>query len=418
MGNHVFICYAREDREFVVKFATHLKERSVPVWLDLWDIQPSQDWDKTIDDAIYECAKFLIVLSPTAVASQEVRGELRTALDEGKPITPVIYQVCRVPRQLRTVQYVDFTARGAEDTVALDQVVRVLSGAQASLPPEPRVPDTPLPLPRQRKRGWSLGVALGLIAVLLVVAYLFPRQGTRDLPSTLPPKVEEQQSIRETTTSVPEAQLPETEVKQSDRKDMIAIPAGEFWMGCNEKADTQCEDDEKPGREVYLDTYSIDKYEVTMANYQRCVEAGTCTDKGLTQYDACNWDEKDKNNYPINCVDWDQAQTYCRWAGKRLPTEAEWEKAARGEKDRRIYPWGESWEAKNANAGSSGTVAVGSYTAGVSPYGVHDMAGNVWEWVQDWYAADYYRSGSERNPEGPGRGDFASVGKRFPTQRQ
>src|SRR5262245_13799113 len=107
MGNHVFICYARKDSKFVLELAANLKDRGVPVWLDQWRIEPSQDWDRAIDTAIHDCAKFLIVLSPLAVNSQEVRGELRVALDQNKPIIPVMYRPCHIPRQLRNVQYVD-----------------------------------------------------------------------------------------------------------------------------------------------------------------------------------------------------------------------------------------------------------------------------------------------------------------------
>src|SRR5262245_53919412 len=129
MSDHVFICYAREDEAFVLQLAEKLKGRRVPVWLDQWDIPPGADWDRSIDNAIYECGKFIIVLSSKSVESTEVRGELHTALHEHKPIIPVIHSACRIPRQLRTIQHVDFTSRGADNEAALRQLLRTLEAA-------------------------------------------------------------------------------------------------------------------------------------------------------------------------------------------------------------------------------------------------------------------------------------------------
>lgn len=103
------------------------------------------------------------------------------------------------------------------------------------------------------------------------------------------------------------------------------------------------------------------------------------------------------------CVDWDQANTYCKWAGKQLLTEAQWEKAAKGT-DGRIYPWGNEWDASKSCYNQQSTCAVGSYPQGASPYGVMDMAGNVWNWCRDWYGANYYANSPDRNPQGPGSG--------------
>ena len=128
-SDHVFICYAREDQAFVLQLGENLKGRGVPVWLDQWDIPPGGDWDRSIDNAIYDCAKFVIVLSSQSVESSEVRGELRTALDEHKSIVPVIHSPCRMPRQLRTIQHVDFTSRGPDDELALKQLLRTLAAS-------------------------------------------------------------------------------------------------------------------------------------------------------------------------------------------------------------------------------------------------------------------------------------------------
>ena len=126
MGNHVFVCYAREDEAFVLKLAARLKNLGVPIWLDQWDIPSGADWDLTIDNALYDCAQFLIVLSETSVKSLEVRSELRTVLDEKKPIVPILYQSCRIPRQLRLIQRADFTSCSPDDVVSLNQVLKAL----------------------------------------------------------------------------------------------------------------------------------------------------------------------------------------------------------------------------------------------------------------------------------------------------
>ena len=194
---------------------------------------------------------------------------------------------------------------------------------------------------------------------------------------------------------------------------MVEVPAGEFWMGCDIRVDGQCYTDEKPGRHVYVDQFFIDKTEVTVTAYKRCVDAGRCTDEGLTRHPSCTWEKSGRAQHPINCVNWEQAYGYCTWAGKRLPTEAEWEKAARGT-DGRVFPWGTRWAADRANTSAAvdgfvKTAPVGSFQSGSSPGGSLDMAGNVREWTSDWYAEEYYAKAPNQNPRGPSSGLSRSV---------
>lgn len=163
-----------------------------------------------------------------------------------------------------------------------------------------------------------------------------------------------------------------------DDVEMVAIPEGDFIMGSD---DPEADDNEKPASKVFVGPFSIDKFEVTNARYLRCIEAGVCT-RPINR----GYEDVSKTNYPVTIVSWQQAVAYCRWVGKRLPTEAEWEKAARGTDGRR-YPWGHTFEAERANVGYSvrSTTPVGSYPEGSSPYRVMDMAGNVWEWTSSLY---------------------------------
>ena len=144
------------------------------------------------------------------------------------------------------------------------------------------------------------------------------------------------------------------------------------------------EDDEKPVHRVELDGFCMDVTEVTVEAYGGCVRAGRCTEPDTGG--GCNWGETGRGNHPVNCVDWEQARAYCEWAGKRLPTEAQWEYAARGGSRQREYPWGSgSPEGRACWKRLEGTCPVGSYPGWDSPDGLKDMAGKAWEWVQDWY---------------------------------
>ncbi len=199
--------------------------------------------------------------------------------------------------------------------------------------------------------------------------------------------------------------------------DMVYVPAGEFIMGSSDE-DIEMYlqmfiyrrpsryTNEKPQHTVYLDAFYIDEYEVTNAQYGEFMAA-------TGHFSPPYWEDElfNQPEQPVMSVTWEDAKAYADWVGKRLPTEAEWEKAARGT-DGRFWTWGSEWDAAKLNGNDVGTVEgyvytspVGSFPQGVSPYGVHDMAGNVWEWCEDWYDENYYSYSPRINPKGPACGD-------------
>jgi len=195
--------------------------------------------------------------------------------------------------------------------------------------------------------------------------------------------------------------------------DLCLIPAGSFTMGSDSDLPN-----EAPAHEIYLDAYYIGKAEVTNAEYYPfwLESGGTDSEHTPISYGEAfgTWPDvaEMKPNYPVIGVSWDSAVAYAAWRGMRLPTEAEWEKAARGTEAKR-WPWGDTFTQRikdttiHANVWKQSGARlqpVGTYQTGVSPYGAYDMAGNVWEWVADRYSDTYYRRSPDRNPKGPAVG--------------
>jgi len=190
-------------------------------------------------------------------------------------------------------------------------------------------------------------------------------------------------------------------------REMVEIPEGPFTMGTNNS-----DPDEGPAHPVYLKTYYVDMKEVTQAEYER-FERMTKRGKPVVPVFEDDVSKLKNPDYPVVGVTWNDAVAYCRWAGKRLPTEAEWEKAGRGE-GKRQYPWGDTFEEIYANVdgeddGFQYLAPVGSFEIGRSPYGLYDATGNVAEWVLDDYAADYYQESPFRDPNGPEKDDVFKV---------
>jgi len=199
---------------------------------------------------------------------------------------------------------------------------------------------------------------------------------------------------------------------------MALIPAGPFSMGSSSG-----EDDEKPVHSIFLDDFYIDIYEVTNARFAACVDAGVCdTPADTTAFESSYsrnpyYTNPEYDDYPVIYVSWYDAQDYCGWRGVRVPTEAEWEKAARGGLDDKVYPWGDEAPVRESGAANGAsfndpsnvtdTDQVGSYSP--NGYGLYDMAGNLWEWVMDWYDEIYYARSPDRNPSGPDEGGFPVI---------
>ena len=252
-------------------------------------------------------------------------------------------------------------------------------------------------------------------------------------------------------SSPPQPPPPPATMVGNDGAEMVLVPAGEFSMGSDAdeldrvQADRKVFGNELPRHRVYLDAFYLDTYEVTNARFQQFTQAtgyrtqaeregwgDVFTGETVEQVHGAHWRAPQGpgssivglEQHPVVQVSQEGAHAYCAWAGKRLPTEAEWEKAARGP-DGQTYPWGHRfdgkranfcdtncgyrWKDQAANDGYRATAPVGSYEGGKSPYGAYDMAGNVWEWVSDWYDANYYRNSPTQNPPGPASGEQAVI---------
>lgn len=404
-----FISYSRVNSEFVVRLAKDLKAAGYDVWLDQLDIQKGARWDDAIEAAVERSTTFMIVLAPESIESQNVKDELSYAIDSGKHILPVVIRPCKIPLRLRRFQYVDFTDKPYRES--LIDIKRLLSNTQRITKAAPEEPvfevGEPSPLvtgpllarqtvspaepvyqdesdTRNRLRRFVIPVGVGVLALAIVsgaAAFALSRKEAPAATPSPPTLTFTQAPPTWTSTSTP---IPAPLEAPDERGvTMRLVSAGDFTMG----SDAGLED-EQTTQLLYLDMFYIDKYEVTNLQYRACVQAGACLapKKVNSATRTGYYDKPEFNSYPVVHVDWNMARSYCEWRGARLPTEAEWEKAARGSEGN-TYPWGEDISCDRANFGGceKDTVPISSFGNAVSPYGVYNMAGNVYEWVSSRY---------------------------------
>ncbi len=352
----IFLSYASEDRATADKIRVALQNDGHDVFFDREDLPPGGEYHARIRRGIEESELLVFLVSPRAVdAGSYTLTELSIAekawpSPDGR-VLPVILErvsIRELPAWLGSVTFLE-----TPGSLPAEVAATVARMARANR--------------RRRQLKWLPFFIIAVVAMAAGVAYLM----TRGDAATRTGK---------------------------DGASLLLVPGGKFAMG---------DDEVSPAREVFVDTFYIDRFEVTTAQYAKFL-AGTGGD-APEYWDTLAGDATAQ--LPVIGVSWNDANAYCRWAGRRLPTESEWEKAARGT-DARVYPWGdESPGMERANYQNSapepyagGLSAVGAHAAGKSPYGAEDLAGNASEWVSDWFS-ESFSSDDVYNPRGPAEGD-------------
>jgi hypothetical protein len=434
----VFLCHAHSDAAEVRALYSRLKTDGVDAWMDKESLIPGANWELEIRKAVREADIVVVCLSKQfnqrGFRQKEVRLALDTAMEmpEGEIfIIPARLEECDYLESLQQYHGVDlFEAEGysrlmralrlrAEKIGATLQskkgilerltapVVKPVTKKSEIVEKEPAPKSTPRKLPQfnfDPKNAFRaflgivvlLGVVLGIPRITNYFSQMefptpFPTSTSTFIPTFTPPPPtltftpalpRETSPPVFTPTSAPLAD----EIVDAKGIIMRLVSAGIFKMG-------EEFDEEKPIHDVYLDNYYMDIYEVTNAAYKACVDDGTCQPPVYTG----KYNNSIYVQHPVVYVDWYKAKIYCEWRGANLPTESEWEEAARGT-DQRSYPWGEDISCDRANYNNcvGDTTKVGSYESGKSPYGMYDMTGNVWEWVSSLYKPYPYNANDGR----------------------
>jgi formylglycine-generating enzyme required for sulfatase activity len=352
VADHIFISYAREDQSYARELRDELTRRGFEVWLDD-RIDAGDRWWQTIVEAIRASAALVVVMTPEAEDSEWVEREILLALDEKKPVFPLLLRGKRFPIFIST-QYTDVSGDRLPPDWFYQGLARVVPTKAKEPSPQLKTETAPA------------------------------RAAKPKITAPSEPEPESKRAIQ------PQILSP----RQPFEPEMILIPAGEFLMGSDPEIDQYAVEYEQPQHTVYLPDYYIAKTPVTNAQYAVFVKE---TNHSQPDHWKKGQPPRDKQGHPVVDVSWQDAVAYCYWLTKKtgrtyqLPTEAEWEKAARGT-DGRIYPWGNQWDAKRCNtdeSGKDGTTPVRAYPDGASPYGLLDIAGNVWEWCATKWKKSY-----------------------------
>jgi formylglycine-generating enzyme required for sulfatase activity len=406
----LFLSYSRKDTAIMRRLHADLLAAGLTVWTDEGLEPGTPQWQDAIEAAIDNTRGMVVVLSPHAKSSEWVKIEVSFAQELGRRVFPVLVHGDKrtaVLLSLYNVQFVDARTEWDDIAARLIPALRKHLGVGAPPPtpaPPPVAPETRAPKPGEGAAASKLQPEAAPPPAAVSGAAPAVMHEPQAPPTTLPGA-----GPAETEKSPPKVAAPQPKVTKPTTAlplaiEWITIPAGEFLMGSDKKKDGRARDDETPQHKLYLPEYRIARVPVTVAQFAAFVQATgyrtTAEERGSAvvytgsewkDVKGANWshprgpqsDVRQKQDHPVTCVSWRDAQAFCQWAGVRLPTEAEWEKAARGT-DGRIFPWGDDAPTKdhcNFAMNVKDTTPVGKYPRGASPYGVLDMAGNVWEWT-------------------------------------
>lgn len=382
-----FISYSRKDKEFALKLARELKSAGYLVWLDQLDIPTGARWDDEVEKALRECDIFLIILTPASVSSENVKDEMGYAIDHRKRIMPILLEECLIPLRLRRFQYINFT--DIEFGVGIKSVKHLLD----SLLNESSIPTVKISPEVEAQKADYVDVT--------------------EIPQR--DQIVSRPSLGNLTGSTVDAEIVRSMIPFS----WTTIPAGYFPIGSDKEQDRYASDIEKK-HTLYLPEYHIASIPVTVAQFRHFVAAThyrtTAEKQGwAADWTGATWRPKEgaywehphgsnsdvRENHPVTCISWYDAIEFCKWAVVRLPTEAEWEKAAgydSNSQTKYIYPWGDELPDNtrcNFNLQVGDTTAIDRYPPGAN--GMYGMAGNVWEWTSSLYKEYPYEADDREN---------------------